>query len=302
MKKCIQCNADLVDTAEFCGRCGAAQSKKKTCVKCHSILEDDFKFCPYCGVKVKKLTEAELNKGKKILHKSYIDGMSAILQEFIDKGGDPDDNDGEPLLCIACEEEHIDIVEALLNAGADIDICNNNNDTPLIIACEQNNNKLIRLLIEYGADCEWINSSGDSPLSIARDNDNRYAVGLLRKNGVDTSQPDDGDYSGASSGCYITSATCECYGKPDDCYELTMFRNFRDNWLRFQPDGENLIQQYYKTAPSIVAAINAEPNKDEIYRTIYEKYLVPCLSFIENGENEKCKALYTVMIHTLENL
>ena len=27
-------------------------------------------------------------------------------------------------------------------------------------------------------------------------------------------------------GCYITTATCEEYGKSDNCYELTMFRSF----------------------------------------------------------------------------
>ena len=31
------------------------------------------------------------------------------------------------------------------------------------------------------------------------------------------------------SGCFITTAVCEAYKKADDCYELQMFRNFRDN-------------------------------------------------------------------------
>lgn len=45
-------------------------------------------------------------------------------------------------------------------------------------------------------------------------------------------------------GCYITTAVCEFYGKPDDCYELTEFRKFRDEWLALQPDGELLIKNY----------------------------------------------------------
>lgn len=300
MKKCIKCNAELDDNAEFCGQCGAAQSKKKTCSKCHSALEDGFQFCPHCGLKVKKITKAELNKAEKILHKSYIDGMGATLQHFIDNGLDIDDGE-EPLLCKACRNEDMNAVETLLTAGADIDVYDYyDNYTPLLIACETDNNKLVKLLIEHGADCECTDRNGNSPLSLARDNGNRYIVGLLHKKGVDISQSDDDSGSGSSSGCYITSATCENYGKPDDCYELTAFRNFRDAWLRLQPDGENLIRQYYRTAPSIVAAINAEPNKDEIYRAIYEKYLLPCLSYIEKGENEKCKEHYTVMIHILE--
>ena len=31
--------------------------------------------------------------------------------------------------------------------------------------------------------------------------------------------------------CYITSAVCETFGKPDDCYELTLLRNYRDTSL-----------------------------------------------------------------------
>ena len=99
--------------------------------------------------------------------------------------------------------------------------------------------------------------------------------------------------------CYITTATCEEYGKPDDCYELTAFRNFRDSWLRKQPDGERLIAQYYRTAPRIVRLINQQPDRREIYRSIKENYLSKCLSYIENGDNQRCKDLYVEMMEHL---
>lgn len=38
-----------------------------------------------------------------------------------------------------------------------------------------------------------------------------------------------------SDGCFITTAVCDSFNKLDDCYELTMFRDFRDNWLKKQP-------------------------------------------------------------------
>jgi len=56
--------------------------------------------------------------------------------------------------------------------------------------------------------------------------------------------------------CFITTATCETLGKPDNCYELNLFRDFRDNWLERQPDGKALIQEYYDVAPKIVNSIN----------------------------------------------
>ncbi len=100
-------------------------------------------------------------------------------------------------------------------------------------------------------------------------------------------------------GCYITTATCQEFGKPDDCYELTMFRKFRDNWLLEQPDGKQLIKRYYDTAPQIVKLINRQKNHAEIYRMLNNEYLIPCLSFIEKGENEKCKNKYVQMMDFL---
>ena len=100
-------------------------------------------------------------------------------------------------------------------------------------------------------------------------------------------------------GCYITTATCQAFNKGDDCYELNKFREFRDNWLLQQEDGEDLINKYYKDAPIIVNKINSLDNSNEIYRNINENYLKPCLSMIENKEFEKCKLLYSQMVNKL---
>ncbi len=105
-----------------------------------------------------------------------------------------------------------------------------------------------------------------------------------------------------SSKCYITTATCKEFGKGDDCYELTMFRNFRDNWLLEQPDGKELVERYYATAPALVEAIDNESDHEKIYQEINDKYLAPCLAYIEKGENESCKALYVEMVNHLESV
>lgn len=100
-------------------------------------------------------------------------------------------------------------------------------------------------------------------------------------------------------GCYITTAVCEFQNKPDNCYELTQFRKFRDEWLVSQKDGKSLIGEYYTTAPRIVNLINQQRNKDVIYEGLNNEYLEPCLSYIEQGEYEKCKELYTDMMFQL---
>lgn len=108
-----------------------------------------------------------------------------------------------------------------------------------------------------------------------------------------------GRSSGGGGGCYITTAVCKFQNKPDDCYELTQFRNFRDEWLVKQVQGQKLISEYYETAPKIVAQIDKLANKDEIYTNINEQYLIPCLKYIENKKMAQCEKHYTKMMNDL---
>lgn len=100
--------------------------------------------------------------------------------------------------------------------------------------------------------------------------------------------------------CYITTAVCETFGKPDDCYELTLLRNYRDTYLADQEDGYAIIREYYDLAPTIVKHINRCENSSEIYRQIWTDYLSPCIGMIEQGKNEDCKNLYIKMVRDLE--
>lgn len=99
--------------------------------------------------------------------------------------------------------------------------------------------------------------------------------------------------------CYITTAVCRTFGKPDDCYELTLLRDYRDTYLASLPDGKEMIREYYDVAPSVVKHIGQREDADEIYRSIWEDYLSPCISMIENGEREACRERYEDMVHTL---
>lgn len=101
--------------------------------------------------------------------------------------------------------------------------------------------------------------------------------------------------------CFITTAVCDSFGKPDNCFELTAFRKFRDTWLAAQPDGKTLIAEYYAIAPRIVANINHLVDAKEIYKHIWQKYLAPCLNFIERGDNLSCKNKYVEMVSDLKS-
>lgn len=100
--------------------------------------------------------------------------------------------------------------------------------------------------------------------------------------------------------CFITTACCQMLNKPDDCYELTLLRRYRDGYLAEQPDGEELIAMYYDVAPSIVKHINRQPDSAAIYSRIYTEYLLPCIRMIERGELSECRELYTEMVNDLK--
>ncbi len=95
-----------------------------------------------------------------------------------------------------------------------------------------------------------------------------------------------------SSGCYLTSACVFAKGLKDDCYELTILRQFRDQWLAKTSKGQNLIKQYYEIAPRVVSAINEREDKFIIYQKIYDQMVLPCIKFIENKKYEEALGLY----------
>ncbi|MDE7418240.1 MAG: hypothetical protein K2N44_18365 [Lachnospiraceae bacterium] len=107
------------------------------------------------------------------------------------------------------------------------------------------------------------------------------------------------DYKG-SSGCFITTAVCLTMGKPDDCEELTAMRLFRDKWLRDQPDGSKLIEDYYQTAPAIVDKIDQQPDRESIYSAIYKDYILPCVDCVKAEKFADSKKIYVDMVTSLK--
>ena len=100
--------------------------------------------------------------------------------------------------------------------------------------------------------------------------------------------------------CYITTAVCDSLGKPDDCYELTLLRNYRDQYLLSTEEGTNIVKQYYDVAPSIVKHINKAQNHHEIYAKIWKQYLKSCIMMIEQGKEQDCQKLYSNMVYDLK--
>ena len=99
------------------------------------------------------------------------------------------------------------------------------------------------------------------------------------------------------SGCYLTSACMQHFKSEfdDNCYELTVLRWFRDNYVSKED-----IKLYYKLAPKIVEGINKDKRKEEIYDYIYDTIVDECVTAIENGDFEYAYNRYKESILSLK--
>jgi hypothetical protein len=102
-------------------------------------------------------------------------------------------------------------------------------------------------------------------------------------------------------GCFITSATCETLGLSDDCDVLMRLRWFRDKVMLSDTDGRHEVEEYYDTAPMIVAAIDARHDRRRIYEWIFWQYLRPAVAAIEQCDYKRARELYRVLVGRLQS-
>lgn len=103
----------------------------------------------------------------------------------------------------------------------------------------------------------------------------------------------------SSGPCFITTASIEVAGLPDNCMELEAMRFLRDEYLLKSGEGRKMVEEYYEIAPHIVEVINKDERKEEIYNWIWEKikYIV---KLIESGDLEEAVRRYRSMVLRLK--
>ena len=104
-----------------------------------------------------------------------------------------------------------------------------------------------------------------------------------------------------SGGCFLTTACCVYKELDDDCHELQVLRKFRDEYIKRQPYGEELISNYYAEAPMIVKAINSSVERDAILEDTYQK-IVSIVKIIEEGKNDEAVIQYMMLFHKLSKI
>lgn len=107
--------------------------------------------------------------------------------------------------------------------------------------------------------------------------------------------------TGRTSWCYLTTVACEYYGMPDDCYELTLLRTYRDEWLAQQSYGPAVIGEYYVVAPYIVTALKNSDDYAQTCEWLMQNVIKVCVEKIEKNEMLSCFNIYKNMVNKFKN-
>jgi hypothetical protein len=103
-----------------------------------------------------------------------------------------------------------------------------------------------------------------------------------------------------AAACFITTACIQAKGLPDNCMELTTLRAFRDQYIASKANGQEMIEVYYKNAPSIVEAISQRQDALEIYKSLYD-VICRCVNDVNEGKYKSAFQTYVNMVIGLRN-
>ena len=107
--------------------------------------------------------------GIPVLIGASLHGRLNVIESLIQAGADVDKatNNGFTALIAASGKVHAAIVEALIQAGADVDKATNNGDTALIVASEKGHGATVEVLIKAGADIDKAADDGVTALMLS---------------------------------------------------------------------------------------------------------------------------------------
>lgn len=122
------------------------------------------------------------------LHEAAMQGNLEAVQQHIEAGSDLDERDpmsGATPMIIATVFGQMEVLKALIGAGADVNYKNNEGSTPLIVAAVFDRIEVSKMLIEAGADVNVKNNEGSTALITAALLCRTEIVRALLKNGAD---------------------------------------------------------------------------------------------------------------------
>ena len=127
--------------------------------------------------------------GETALHVAAGNGHKDMVQFLLDSGAELDIQDtygSTPLsLALAASNVPNDVVKLLLDKGAELETENDFGSTPLLYAVGWGNTGIVQMLLHRGAEINKKNRKGDTPLHLAARLGQEDAVGLLLERGAE---------------------------------------------------------------------------------------------------------------------
>lgn len=106
---------------------------------------------------------------------------------------------------------------------------------------------------------------------------------------------------GSSSGCFITTITCDILGKDDHCKVMEGLRNFRNEILQNKEEYSSVLKMYDSVGPVVACKLAHDGARDEKAAELYSR-LEGFVERIQNGEYKTAAAGYIRMTLELVSL
>lgn len=107
--------------------------------------------------------------------------------------------------------------------------------------------------------------------------------------------------SNYSSGCYLTTITCEILGMEDDSEILTTLRMFREEYLKKNEKYHDLLCEYDIIGPVIAESIRKCTKPDVVAKYLLETFIQPTVTCIQEERVDLAIAIYSNMVNDLKN-
>ena len=122
-------------------------------------------------------------KGWTPLHRACYHGHLEIIRALLDAGAKPNEaktrGTGQSPLIFACQKGRVEAARMLLDAGAEIDAVDNDGHTPLAHACSRGKLEVVKELLKRGADLSKKDNENETAFDWAYQNSKQSVVDHL---------------------------------------------------------------------------------------------------------------------------